>query len=193
VSNSSLLEGLKVLDLTRAVAGPYCTMILGDLGASVIKVEPPGGDLGRAAGLSRVGEQGTYFVAMNRNKKSVVLDVKTPAGKETLSRLIGWADVMVENFRVGVLDRLGFDHETRRKLNPNLVMCSISGYGQTGPYIDRKCLDLVGQTISGLASLTGDPDGPPTPAGVAVSDFVTGLNACIGILAAVLGKARKGS
>lgn len=187
-----MLSGIKVLDLSRAIAGPYCAMLLGDLGATVIKVEPPEGDLGRAAGLSRVADQTTYFVAVNRNKRSIVLDLSTEAGRGVLGRLVAWADVLVENFRPGVLERLGFNDEHLKALNPKLIVCSISGYGQIGPYRDRKALDLVGQTMGGLASVTGSPDGPPTPAGAPVSDVLTGLNACISILAALLCRERTG-
>ncbi|MGE5596687.1 MAG: CaiB/BaiF CoA transferase family protein [Hyphomicrobiales bacterium] len=180
-----MLEGVRVLDLSRAVAGPYCTQILGDFGADVIKVEPPLGDMGRFAGLSRHGDSTTYFLSMNRNKRSIVLDLRQPEGREVLARLVGWADVLVENFRPGVLARLGFHEQHLAELNPNLILCSISGYGPDGPYRDRKALDLIGQTMSGLASLTGEHDGPPTPAGAPVSDILTGLNACIGVLAAL--------
>jgi crotonobetainyl-CoA:carnitine CoA-transferase CaiB-like acyl-CoA transferase len=140
-----------------------------------------------------VGEQATYFVAVNRNKQSVVIDLQQAAGKEALARLIAWADVLIENFRPGVLERLGFSDERLRGLNPALIVCSISGYGQTGPYRERRALDLIGQTMSGLASLTGDPDGPPTPAGAPVSDVLTGLNACVGILGALASRSRGGS
>jgi crotonobetainyl-CoA:carnitine CoA-transferase CaiB-like acyl-CoA transferase len=186
-----MLTGIKVLDLSRAVAGPYCTMLLGDFGASVIKLEPPGGDMGRMAGLSRAGEESTYFLAMNRNKRSIVVDLQSEDGKQVLARLVRWADVLVENFRPGVMDRLGFGGERLAELNPRLIVCNISGYGQTGPYRDRKALDLIGQTMSGLASLTGEQDGPPTPAGAPVSDMVTGLNACVGVLTALVARERE--
>lgn len=185
-----LLNGIRVLDLSRAVAGPYCTQLLGDLGADVIKLEPPTGDMGRAAGLSRVGSQSTYFLSMNRNKRSIVVDLRQPDGREVLERLVQWADVLVENFRAGVLARLGFPEARLKELNPALICCSISGYGQEGPYRDRKALDLIGQTMSGLASLTGEEGGPPTPAGAPIADILTGLNACIGVLAALVGRTR---
>ena len=185
-----MLSDVRVLDLSRAIAGPYCTMLLGDLGATVVKVEPPGGDMARAAGLSRVGDESTYFVAMNRNKKSIVVDLHAPAGKQVLERLVRWTDVLVENFRPGVLARLGFGHERLRALNERIIVCSISGYGQTGPYRERKALDLIGQTMGGFASVTGAADGPPTPGGAPVSDIVTGLNACVGILGSLVGRER---
>lgn len=183
-----MLRNIHVLDLSRAVAGPYCTQMLGDFGADVIKVEPPTGDVGRVAGLSRVGDASTYFLAVNRNKRSIVVDLKTQDGKEVLERLVKRADVLVENFRAGVMERLGFGEARLKELNPRLLVCAISGYGQEGPYRDRKALDLIGQTISGLASLTGEEDGPPTPAGAPVSDVLTGLNACIGVLVGLLGR-----
>jgi len=190
-TGETMLEGINVLDLSRAVAGPYCTMLLGDFGATVVKLEPPGGDLGRMAGLSRAGDESTYFISMNRNKRSIVVDLRSVGGKEVLERLVRWADVLVENFRPGVLERLGFGGERLADLNSRLIVCSISGYGQTGPYRDRKALDLIGQTMSGLASLTGEPNGSPTPAGAPVSDIVTGLNACVGILTALVARERE--
>jgi len=180
-----MLNGIRVVDLSRAVAGPYCTQLLGDFGADVIKVEPPNGDMGRAAGLSHVGTQTTYFLAMNRNKRSIVIDLRTEGGRQVLARLVARADVLVENFRPGVMDRLGFSEARLKELNAKLIVCSISGYGQDSPYRDRKALDLIGQTISGLASLTGEEDGPPTPAGAPLADVLTGLNACIAVLAAL--------
>lgn len=189
---ASVLENIRVVDLSRAVAGPYCTMLLGDFGADVVKVEPPTGDMGRVAGLSRAGDQATYFLSMNRNKRSVVIDAQTEAGREVLARLIARADVLVENFRPGVLARLGFDEARLKALNPQLVLCSISGYGQDGPYAGRKSLDLIGQTIAGLASLTGEHDGPPTPAGAPMSDILTGLNACIAVLIGLLSRGNGG-
>ena len=182
-----MLRDLRVLDLSRAVAGPYCTMLLGDFGADVIKVESPEGDMGRVAGLSRVNGHTTYFLAVNRNKRSMVVDLKTDGGRDVLARLVGQADVLVENFRPGVLERLGFSEQRLKELNPNLIVCAISGYGQDGPYRGRKALDLIGQTLTGLASLTGEADGPPMPAGAPLSDILTGLNACIGVLVAVIG------
>lgn len=183
-----MLNGIRVVDLSRAVAGPFCTQLLGDFGADVIKVEPPTGDMGRVAGLSRAGTQTTYFLSVNRNKRSIVIDLRTEGGRDVLARLIERADVLVENFRPGVMDRLGFSEARLKELNPELILCSISGYGQDSPYRDRKALDLIGQTISGLASLTGEEGGPPTPAGAPLADVLTGLNACIGVLVALAGR-----
>ena len=184
------LTGVRVLDLSRAIAGPYCTMLLGDFGADVIKVESPTGDMGRAAGLAKVGGESTYYLSMNRNKRSIVIDLRTDDGKRVLSDLVKWADVLVENFRPGVLERLGFGPERLEALNDTLVLCSISGYGQVGPYRGLKALDLIGQAMGGLASLTGEADGPPTPAGAPISDVLTGLNACVALLAALAGRSR---
>ena len=184
------LAGVRVLDLSRAVAGPYCTMLLGDFGADVIKVEPPTGDLGRGAGISKVGQETTYHLAMNRNKRSIVIDLTTEDGRRVLSDLVKWADVLVENFRPGVLKRLGFGPEELEALNGALIVCSISGYGQLGPYRDRKALDLIGQAMGGVTAITGEPDGPPMPVGGPLSDIITGLNACVGLLASLAGSSR---
>lgn len=184
------LSGTKVLDLSRAISGPYCTMMLGDFGADVIKVEDPQGALGRGGGLSRTEHYTTYFMAMNRNKRSLCLDLKGDGAQEILSRLIQATDVLVENFRAGVLERLGFPESRLYELNPELVLCSITGYGPRGAYANRKGLDLIGQTMGGIASLTGEPGTPPTPVGGPVSDMLTALNACIGILAALCRRER---
>jgi crotonobetainyl-CoA:carnitine CoA-transferase CaiB-like acyl-CoA transferase len=196
------LSGIRVIDLSTVLAGPYATMILADLGADVVKVEPPEGDATRGWGPPWVGdtEQGTrtaaYFLAVNRNKRAVRLDLKTPAGADVLRRLLGDADVLVENLRPGSLGRLGFDDGTLRSLNPALVHLAITGYGPTGPAADRPGYDFVIQAVGGLMSITGAPDeagGQPTKVGVAISDVVTGLYAAIGILAALVGRGRSGS
>jgi crotonobetainyl-CoA:carnitine CoA-transferase CaiB-like acyl-CoA transferase len=188
-----VLDGIRVVDMSWAAAGPYCAMLLGDLGADVVKVEhPAGGDRARFSGVSRMGEYATYHLALNRNKRSVVLDLATGGGKDAFTRLVAGADVLIENFRPGVIARLGFGDETLRRVNDRLVVCSISGFGQDGPYRDRKALDLVGQALGGLMSLNGPDGGPMLPAGVPLSDLTTGLNACIAILAALLGRERKG-
>ncbi len=193
------LTGFRVIDASTVLAGPYCTMLLGDLGAEVIKVEPPGGDATRGWGPPWVGpgtagpRTAAYFLAVNRNKRGIRLDLKTPAGADVLRRLIGSGDVLVENFRVGGFARLGFDDESIRRLNPNLVHLAISGYGTTGPGADRPGYDFVVQAMSGLMSITGTPDsegGGPTKVGVAISDVVSGMFGAIGILAALLGRER---
>ena len=189
------LVGLRVIDLSTVLAGPYCTMVLADLGADVVKVEPPEGDATRGWGPPWVGDAdaGTrtaaYFLAVNRNKRSIRLDLRTDDGRAVLRRLLAGADVLVENFRPGGLDRLGFDADALRELRPNLVHLAISGYGRTGPASARPGYDFVVQAAGGLMSITGDADedgGHATKVGVAITDVVTGLFATIGILAALL-------
>ncbi len=193
------LTGLRVIDASTVLAGPYCTMLLGDLGAEVIKVEPPEGDATRGWGPPWVGSvaAGTrtaaYFLAVNRNKRGIRLDLKAPAGAEVFRRLLTTGDVLVENFRVGRFARLGFDDEVLRRLNPRLVHLAISGYGTTGPGVDRPGYDFVVQAMSGLMSITGAPDGEgggPTKVGVAISDVVSGMLGAVGILAALVGRER---
>jgi crotonobetainyl-CoA:carnitine CoA-transferase CaiB-like acyl-CoA transferase len=187
------LDGLVVLDLTRVLSGPYCTMMLADLGARVIKIEQPGmGDDTRAWGPPFVGEESAYFLSINRNKESVTLNLKDSRGQALLDRLIDRADVLVENFRPGTLKRLGFDYETISQRLPRLVYCSISGFGQHGPRRDEPGYDAVVQAEGGLMSITGDPDGPPFRLGVAVSDIVTGMFAAQGITAALFARERTG-
>ena len=179
------LHDLRVIDLTRVLAGPYCAMLLGDMGADVIKVEEPvHGDDTRAWAPFQDGVS-TFFLGMNRSKKSVALDLKTPAGADTLRRLIRTADVLVENFRPGSLKKLGFDYETVRVWHPQLVYCSITGYGQQGPKRDLPGYDAVIQAESGLMHVTGARDGPPTRVGVAITDYLAGLYAMNGILLAL--------
>ena len=179
------LHGLRVIDLTRVLAGPYCAMLLGDMGAEVIKVEEPvHGDDTRAWAPFQDGVS-TFFLGMNRSKKSVGLDLKTHEGADTLRRLIRTADVLVENFRPGSSKKLGFDYETVRAWNPQLVYCSITGYGQQGPKRDLPGYDAVIQGESGLMHVTGARDGPPTRVGVAITDFLAGLYAMNGILLAL--------
>ena len=179
------LHGLRVIDLTRVLAGPYCAMLLGDMGAEVIKVEEPvHGDDTRAWAPFQDGVS-TFFLGMNRSKKSVTLDLKTADGADTLRRLIRTADILIETFRPGSLKKLGFDYETVRAWNPQLVFCSISGYGQQGPKRDLPGYDAVIQGESGLMHVTGAPDGPPTRVGVAITDYLAGLYAMNGILLAL--------
>jgi crotonobetainyl-CoA:carnitine CoA-transferase CaiB-like acyl-CoA transferase len=191
------LSGLRVIDLSTVLAGPYATMLLGDLGADVIKVEPPDGDATRGWGPPWVGDSaaGTrtaaYFLAVNRNKRAIRLDIKSDDGADVLRRLLSEADVFVENLRPGALGRLGFGDDALRALNPRLVHLAISGYGPTGPAADRPGYDFVIQAVGGLMSITGEADedgGRPTKVGVAISDVVTGLHATIGILAALLAR-----
>ncbi len=195
------LDGLRVVDLSTVLAGPYATMILADLGADVVKVEPPEGDATRSWGPPWVGHEsaGTrtaaYFLAVNRNKRSLRLDLKSSDGAEVLCRLLVDADVLIENFRSGGLARLGFDDATLRSIAPRLIHLAVSGYGTSGPAAGRPGYDFVIQAIGGLMSVTGDATedgGRPTKVGVAISDVVTGLYAVIGILAALLARDRDG-
>jgi formyl-CoA transferase len=189
------LDGLRVVDLTQVMAGPFCTMLLADLGADVIKVEPPGGDLSRSMGGDRLrlkGDDRAPFMALNRNKRSVVLDLKLPGDLQQLHALARDADVFVENFRPGVAAKLGVGYDALRAINPRLVYASISGFGQTGPYADRPGFDLIAQGMAGIMSVTGTPGGEPVKAGVPVSDLAAGLYAATAILAAIHARERTG-
>lgn len=196
------LQGIRVLDLSRVLAGPWCTQILGDFGADVIKVEVPGnGDDTRAWGppflpdadISEGGKESAYYLGCNRSKRSIAVDITTPAGADLIRRLASKADVLVENFRVGTLERLGLDYPTLKQLNPRLVYCSITGFGQDGPYAQRGGYDFVAQAMGGLMSITGEPQGEPTKVGVAITDLSTGLYATIAILLALRHVERGGS
>jgi crotonobetainyl-CoA:carnitine CoA-transferase CaiB-like acyl-CoA transferase len=187
------LAGIRVIDLTRVLAGPFCTMLLADLGADVIKIETPdGGDPVRAQGASRDGLS-WYFAAFNRNKRSVVLDLRAPEGKHLLERLLAGADVLVENYRPGVLEEMGFGTERLQALRPDLVVCSISGFGKTGPYRDRPAFDFITQAMSGLMSVNGEEDGPPLRSGLPLTDLVAGLYAALGVVAALVRRHRTGA
>jgi crotonobetainyl-CoA:carnitine CoA-transferase CaiB-like acyl-CoA transferase len=187
------LDGILVIDLSRVLAGPYCTMELADMGATVIKVEIPGsGDDTRAYGPPFLNGESTYFMSVNRNKKSLTLNLKHARGKEILRQLLAKGDVLVENFRPGTLDGLGFGYEAVRALNPKLIYCSISGFGQTGPYAQRPGYDLIAQAEGGVMSLTGEPDAPPIKVGLSFADITAGMNAFSGILLALLARQRTG-
>ena len=180
------LEGIRVLDLTRVLSGPYCTMLLGDLGAEVVKVERPGeGDDTRAFAPPFQGDQAAYFLSINRNKKSITLDMKSERGKEILWQLVDLSDVLVENFRPGAMERLGFGYEVVRARRPAMVYCSISGFGDTGPQKDRPGYDVIVQGEAGIMDLTGPRGGPPHKVGTSIADLVSGLTAAQGILAAL--------
>jgi len=194
-SEGQLLSDLVVVDLTRALSGPHAAMMLGDLGARVIKVEVPGhGDDSRGWGPPFAGPadalESTYFLAANRNKESVTADLKSGEGKEFLTKLARHADVLLENFRPGALDRLGFTVERLHELNPELVICSISGFGHDGPEGDRAGYDQIAQGEGGLMSLTGADE--PTKVGVPIADLLAGMNAAYGVLAALHERARTG-
>jgi formyl-CoA transferase/CoA:oxalate CoA-transferase len=187
------LAGLRVIDMTRAMAGPYCTLLLGDLGAEVIKIEEPEkGDETRAWGPPFVGGEATYFLSANRNKRSVAIDLKRPGGARLVSRLIARADILVENFRPGTLARLGLDPRRLLRRHRRLIVCSISGYGQDGPHRDLPGYDLILQGEGGIMSLTGEVEGPPCKVGVAVADIGAGMFAAVGILAALEARRRSG-
>jgi crotonobetainyl-CoA:carnitine CoA-transferase CaiB-like acyl-CoA transferase len=179
------LDGIRVVDLSRVLAGPYCTMMLADLGADVVKIERPGeGDETRSWGPPYAGEEAAYFLAVNRSKRSVAIDLKHPRGQALVLDLCARADVVLENFRPGAAGRLGLDAASVRGRNPSVVYCSITGFGRHGAR-DRPGYDFVVQAESGLMAVTGEPDGPPTKAGVALVDVVTGLHAAVAILAAL--------
>ncbi len=189
------LHGIRVLDLSRVLAGPYCTMVLGDLGADVIKVESPEGDETRGWGPPFVGEaqgESAYYLCINRNKRSIVVDFKTEGGRNILHQLIKRSDVLVENFRPGTLSRFSLDFESVSTINPKLIYCSITGFGQTGPLRDKPGYDFMIQAMGGLMSITGEPDGEPMKVGVAVADLFAGQNAVIAILAALKARAHTG-
>jgi crotonobetainyl-CoA:carnitine CoA-transferase CaiB-like acyl-CoA transferase len=191
-SREELLGGVRVVDLTRVLAGPYCTMILGDLGADVIKIEEPAkGDDTRGWGPPFApGGESAYFLSANRNKRSLTLNLKDPKGRQVLERLIEGADVLVENFRVGTLEKWGMDYERLQSIRPGLIVCSITGYGQTGPYRDRPGYDFMVQAMGGLMSLTGPEAGEPFRAGIAIADLAAGMFASSAILAALFGRER---
>ncbi len=179
------LQGIRVLDLSRVLAGPYCTMVLGDLGADVIKVEPPEGDETRGWGPPFAEGESAYYLCVNRNKRDIVIDLKTDDGKRILRELALQSDVLVENFRPGTLEKFGLDFETLHELHPRLIYCSITGFGQTGSLKDKPGYDFMIQALGGLMSITGEPEGEPMKTGVAVVDLFAGQNAIIAILAAL--------
>lgn len=186
------LEGVRVLDMTQIMAGPFCAMLLADLGAEVIKIENPrGGDDSRRMAPPYYNGESAAFLAVNRNKYGLALDIRTERGKEVLWKLIDTADVLVENFRPGTMDRLGFGYEQVHAHNPRLVYCSISGFGHSGPYSERGGFDLVAQAMSGVLSVTGSPE-EPAKVGVPISDLNAGLFASHAILAALLARVRTG-
>jgi formyl-CoA transferase len=187
------LDGLRVVDLTRVLAGPFCSMLLGDMGADVIKVEEPGaGDDARGWGPF-VGSWSSYFLGVNRSKRSLALDLKSPHGADALRRLLARSDVFIENVKPGSLEKLGFAWASVHAINPRLVHCTISGYGQTGPLRHRTGYDPIIQAESGFMDITGTADGPPVRAGVAVTDYLAGLYAFSGILLALRNRDRTGN
>ncbi|GEN33926.1 MULTISPECIES: CaiB/BaiF CoA transferase family protein [Aneurinibacillus] len=188
------LEGIKVIDLTRVLAGPYCTMILGDLGADVIKIEAPGGsDETRGWGPPEIGGESAYYLCANRNKRAMTLNLKNPKARDILREMIKDADVVINNFKTGTMERWGLGYDTVSELNPRLIYASISGFGQTGPYKDIPGYDYIVQAMGGMMSITGSEETGPMKVGVAIADVATGLYAAIGILAALRERDRSGT
>jgi crotonobetainyl-CoA:carnitine CoA-transferase CaiB-like acyl-CoA transferase len=188
-----LLDGIRVLDLSRIIAGPFCSQILGDMGAEVIKVEQPGvGDESRTWGPPFQNGESVYFFCVNRNKKSISVNMKDPRGKAIIRELAGRSDVLLENFKPGTLAKLGLDWDDLRHVNPRLIFCSISGFGRSGPAAERGGYDVIAQAVGGLMGITGDPDGPPVKVGVAMTDICTALYAHGAILAALYARDRTG-
>lgn len=187
------LKGIKVLDISRVLTGPYCTMILGDLGAEVIKIEiPDTGDETRSWGPPYVEGESAYYLSTNRNKKSVTLNLKSEEGQKILLDMAKQCDVMIENFLPGTVDRLGVSYELVKKINPGIIYCSLSGFGQDGPYRDFPAYDLLMQGVGGLMSITGEKDGQPIRIGVALIDIGAGMYGVIGILSALMTKKETG-
>src|SRR5579884_2069687 len=186
------LDDVVVLDLSHALAGPFASTLLGDYGADVIKIEPPDGEISRAWGPPFYDEESAYFVNLNRNKRSVALDLKHPEGRGLFFRLLEHADVVLENLRVGAVAKLGIDYARCRERNPRVVYCSVSGFGQEGPYRDRAALDLVVQAESGMISVTGEPGGRGVRAGVSIADITAGMYAAFGILTALHAREKTG-
>ncbi|QOZ77701.1 CoA transferase [Bradyrhizobium sp. CCBAU 53351] len=192
-SSTEALSGIKVLDLCRVVSGPFATMHLGDLGADVVKIEDPRvGDESRRYGPPFVNGESSYFLSVNRNKRSCAIDLKSPAGRDAVIALAKAADVVIDNFRPGTLDKWGLSYAALSAGNPKLIQCSISGFGRTGPDANRPGYDLILQGESGVMDITGDPDGPPMKVGTSIADLVTGLYASQAVLAALMKRERSG-
>ena len=188
------LEGIRVLDLTRALAGPFCTLMLGDNGADVIKIEIPNtGDDTRHWGPPFIQDESAYFLSINRNKRSLTLNLRDPEAKEVFLKLAKNADAIVENFTPGVMERFGLDYNSIKSVNPGIIYCSISGFGQDGPYKDRPAYDQIMQGVSGLMSITGEPDGEPQKIGLAVTDIGSGMWGAFAIMAALNHRQRSGA
>lgn len=181
------LSGVRVIDLTRILSGPFCSMLLGDLGADVIKIEAPGGDHVRGQG-EKIDGLSWYFASFNRNKRSVVLDLRNPQGRAVLERLLTDADILTENFRPGVLNEMGLSAERLAEINPNLIVVSVNGYGSTGPYADRPAFDFIAQAMSGYMSTNGTPESGPLRTAPPMTDLIAGLYAALGAVAALRGR-----
>jgi formyl-CoA transferase len=189
---SSALHGLRVLDVTQVMAGPFCAMMLADMGADVIKVEPPGGDSTRQM-PGAVGTDSPSFNAVNRGKRSIVVNLKSDEGRAVFLRLSASTDILIENYRPGVMAALGFGYQALAQMNPRLIYASISGYGQTGPQRGKGGFDLIAQGVAGIMSITGEPNGAPVKAGVPLTDLSAGLFALVGILASLENRHRTGT
>lgn len=187
------LDHIKILDLSRTLAGPFCTMLLGDMGADIVKVEQPGkGDESRRFTPPTWDSESTYFLASNRNKRSVTLNLKSEEGRNIVLELAREADIVIENFRTGTMEKLGLGYETLEEINPRIVYCTISGFGRTGPDRNKAGYDLLLQGYGGLMSITGEPDRPPAKAGMSIADLSTGLFAAYGILSAIIAREKTG-
>ena len=187
------LKGIKVVELAQIMAGPTCGMLLADMGADVIKVEKlPGGDDTRSYTEPSIKGESAAFMILNRNKRGMAVNLKTPGGLEVVKRLLADADVVTENYRKGTLDKLGLGYDVLQKLNPRLVYCAVSGYGRTGPYADKGGFDLIAQGFAGLMSITGEPGGPPVKSGTSIADINAGILAALGIVAALFARVQTG-
>ena len=189
----AMLAGIRVLELGQVIAGNYAGIILADMGAEVVKIEPPTGDAARNAAIAPLRGESAIHLFMNRGKKSVSLDLKNPEGLTLFRRLVATADVVIDNFRPGVMTRLGIDHDALAAIKPDIISCTITGFGETGPYKNRSAYDLVVQAFSGHLHITGEPDGPPSRVGIPLADIAGGLYACMGILGALVGKLLHGT
>ncbi|MEG1774042.1 MAG: CoA transferase, partial [Oscillospiraceae bacterium] len=190
--NKGLLDGVRVLDLSRVLAAPYCGMMLADMGAEVIKIELPGRGDDSRGNAPIVNGESAYYMNLNRNKKGMTLNLKDERGREIFRELVKKSDIVLENYRPGVMDKLGLSYEELKKINPSIIYGAISGFGHYGPYSKRAGYDIVGQAMSGLMSTTGWPDSPPTRTGTAISDVVAGLSCCVGLLAAYVNRLKTG-
>ena len=186
------LAGIKVLDLSRVLAGPYCTMMLADYGANVVKIEPPGqGDDSRCFGPF-IGKESAYFMSLNRNKRSMTLNFKRPEERELFKELITWADVVVENYRPGTMEKFGLGYEELERINPGLVYAACSGFGHTGPYRDKPAYDIIVQALGGIMSITGAENGEPTRVGASVGDVIAGMFTAYGVMMALFHREKTG-
>ena len=192
MANKGLLDGVRVLDLSRVLAGPYCGMLLADMGAEVIKIEVPGKGDDSRANAPMVNGESAYFMNLNRNKKGMTLNLKSEKGKEIFQRLVEQSDIVIENYRPGVMEKLGLGYEDLQKINPAIIYGAVSGFGHTGPYSKRAGYDIIGQAMSGLMSTSGWPDSPPTRTGTAMADVMGGISCAVGILAAYINRLKTG-